>query len=238
MNWKWITLIVLIMGGVMASGCATISPQSIAVYNDAKDTFQKATDAGAKKCAPVEYATAEAYLALATHEIDEKDDNVDSNDLATGTKIAKEKSLEALQKTPCDKPAPAPPPPPEPVKPTPPAPAPKKAPMFGSVYFNPNKTNITPASAKALDQAGETLKENPDMKVEIGGHSDNAGSEKANQMNSEKRAMSVKRYLQDKFNIPDSQLVTKGYGSTKPVADNKTEEGRAKNRRVEIRVMP
>ncbi len=81
------------------------------------------------------------------------------------------------------------------------------------------------------------LKDNPNIKVEIGGHSDNAGSEKANQVASEKRAMSAKKYLQDKFNISGDRMVTKGYGSSKPIADNKTSEGRAKNRRVEIQVI-
>ncbi len=78
------------------------------------------------------------------------------------------------------------------------------------------------------------LKDNPDLKVEIAGHSDSSGPEKANQAISEKRAMSVKKYIQDKFNIPDSRMTVKGYGSTKPIADNSTKEGRAKNRRVEF----
>jgi OOP family OmpA-OmpF porin len=82
------------------------------------------------------------------------------------------------------------------------------------------------------------LKENPNIKVEIGGHTDPGGKEQVNQKISEKRAESVKKYLQDKFNIPGDRMITKGYGSKKPIADNKNEEGRAKNRRVEIRVIP
>jgi OOP family OmpA-OmpF porin len=68
----------------------------------------------------------------------------------------------------------------------------------------------------------------------IAGHTDSAGSEKANQAISEKRALSVKKYLQDKYNIPDNQMTIKGYGNSKPVADNNTQEGRSKNRRVEF----
>jgi outer membrane protein OmpA-like peptidoglycan-associated protein len=83
-----------------------------------------------------------------------------------------------------------------------------------------------------------TLKENPDIKVEIGGHTDPMGSEKANQMISEKRAESAKKYIMDKFNIPADRMMVKGYGNQKPIADNKTKEGRAKNRRVEFRVIP
>jgi len=106
------------------------------------------------------------------------------------------------------------------------------------IYFDPNKTTITPTAAKALDRNGSLLKENPNIKVEIAGHTDPSGTEKANQKISEKRAESAKKYLMDKFGISESRLVSKGYGSTKPIADNKTEEGRAKNRRVEFRILP
>ena len=78
------------------------------------------------------------------------------------------------------------------------------------------------------------LKDNPQIQVEIAGHTDSMGSEKANLAISEKRALSVKKYLQDKYNIPDSRMTIKGYGSSKPVADNNTQEGRSKNRRVEF----
>ena len=120
--------------------------------------------------------------------------------------------------------------------PAPPKPA--AAPVFESVYFDVNKTNINPAAAKALDQNAKILKENPNIKVEIGGHTDSGGSEQANQVISEKRAQSAKKYIQDKFNIPESRMVIKGYGSQKPIADDKTKEGQAKNRRVEFSGSP
>jgi len=82
------------------------------------------------------------------------------------------------------------------------------------------------------------LKDNPGVRVEIGGHTDNRGSERANASISEKRALSDKKYLEDKFNIPGDRMVIKAYGSSNPIADNSTPEGRAKNRRVEIRVLP
>jgi outer membrane protein OmpA-like peptidoglycan-associated protein len=110
--------------------------------------------------------------------------------------------------------------------------------VFDTIYFDPNKTNITPAAAKALDRNGMILKENPNIKVEIGGHTDGVGTDPANQTLSEKRTLSAKKYVQDKYNIPDSRLVTKGYGNTKPVADNNTQEGRSKNRRVEFKIIP
>ena len=255
MTKKWMTLILLILGAMIISGCA-ISKETMMAYNEAKDTFQKATLAGAKKCAPCQYATAEAYLALADHEVAEKDDR-EHIKIAIG--ITKEKSLEAIKI--CEKPpAPTPPPPPPgpptppappgpptppapppgpPTPPTPPAPPkPAAPPVFDTIYFDPNKTNISPTAAKALDRNGMILKENPQIKVVIEGHTDSAGPDKVNQIISEKRALSAKKYIQDKFNIPDHQMAVKGYGKTKPIADNRTQEGRAKNRRVELRVAP
>ena len=124
MNKKWMIWILLILGAVVVSGCA--KTETMMAYNEAKELFQKATLAGAKKCAPVQYATAEAYLALADHEIGERD--YDASDTKLAIAVVKEKSLEALKLTPCEKatppppapaPAPPPPPPPEPPKPAP-----------------------------------------------------------------------------------------------------------------------
>jgi outer membrane protein OmpA-like peptidoglycan-associated protein len=247
MNRKWMILLLLILGAVITSGCSA-PKDTVMVYNEAKEAFQKATIAAAKKCAPCQYGTAEANLALADHEM--KYYWRELEDLYLHSKIAKEKSLEALKLTPCEKPAPPAPAPPAPAPPAPPAPPvpappapppPKPAPkpvVFDTIYFDPNKTNITPIAAKALDKNGQILNGNPNIRVEIGGHTDGEGSEAANQKISEKRAQSCKKYLMDKFNIPEKQMITKGYGATKPVADNKTQEGRSKNRRVEFKVIP
>jgi outer membrane protein OmpA-like peptidoglycan-associated protein len=123
----------------------------------------------------------------------------------------------------------------------PPPPAPPKVsapPVFDNIYFDINKTNINPTAVKSLDRNGTMLQENPKIKVEIGGHTDAGGSGQANQKISEKRAQSIQKYLHDKFNIAEDRMMIKAYGSTKPVADNKTTEGRAKNRRVEFRIIP
>jgi OOP family OmpA-OmpF porin len=233
-------------------------------YNEAKDAFQKATLAGAKQCAPCQYATAEAYLAHADHELAESYGENHSTHLKTAIGIIKEKSLEAIKLTPCEPappapapapaptpapapepaPAPAPTPAPAPAPAPPPAPAPAPAPapsvepQFDTIYFDQNKTNINPGAAKGLDRNGMLLKDNPKIRVEIGGHTDATGSAKANQKISEKRALSAKQYLQDKFNISADRMTTKGYGSSKPIADNKTKEGHAKNRRVEFKIIP
>ena len=234
MNRKWMILLLLILGTAMVSGCAPKG--TVMVYNEAKEAFQKATIAGAKQCAPCQYGTAEAYLALADHEMQYYWREME--DLYLHATIVKEKSLEALKLTPCEAAPARPPVPAEPPKPAPPPPAPKPVPIFENAYFNENKTNIDPVAAKALDQDAMILKDNPNIKVEIGGHTDAVGSDVARQKISEKRAESAKKYIMDKFNIPGDRMTTKGYGSQKPIADNKTKEGRAKNRRVEFRVIP
>jgi outer membrane protein OmpA-like peptidoglycan-associated protein len=247
MKRKWMILSLLILGAMIVSGCTPKS--TVMIYNDARDTFQRATIAGAKKCAPCQYGTAEAYLALADHEM--KYYWREMQDLEEHSKIVRDKSLEALSLTPCEKapaqvPTPAeppkpapPPPPPEPARPVPPPPPPTKpAPVFENVYFYENKTNIDPIAAKALDRNGITLKENPNIRVEVGGHTDAQGSEVANQKISEKRAESAKKYIMDKFNIAGDRMMVKSYGGKKPIADDKTKEGRAKNRRVEFKVIP
>lgn len=263
MNQRWMTMLILLfVGTMMISGC-TASRETVMTYNEAKEAFQRATIADAKKCAPCQYGTAEGNLALADHEL--KYYWREMQGLLAHSQTVKEKSLEALKLTPCEKPAPpkpaeppkptppapVPPPPPEkpkpveePVKPAPPPPPPpapaKPAapPVLDTIYFDPAKTNINPAAAKALDRTGMILKENPKLKVEIGGHTDASGDEKANQKISEKRAESAKKYLQDKFNIPENRLTVKGYGATKPIADVTTQEGRSKNRRVEFKYLP
>ena len=235
MNQRWMMILVLLFLGtvMMISGCAP--RQTVMSYNEAKETFQRATIIDAKKCAPCQYATAEAWLAMADHEM--KYYWREMEHLERSTKIVKEKSLEAISLTPCEeKPAPPPPKPPAPT-PTPPPPPPKP-PVLDTIYFDPAKSNINPAAAKALDRNGMILKENPQLKVEIGGHTDASGSDEANQAISEKRAQSAKKYLQDKFNISEDRLKVKGYGTIKPIADNSTQEGRSKNRRVEFIVIP
>jgi len=254
MNQRWMMMLILLFVGTMiVSGC-TASRETVMAYNEAKETFQRATIADAKKCAPCQYGTAEGYLALADHEM--KYYWREMEDLQKSTKTVQDKSTEALRLTPCEKVAAPPPKPAEPPKPAPIAPAPPPAPVepvkpapppppkpvappvLDTIYFDPAKTNINPAAAKALDRTGMILKENPQLKVEIGGHTDASGNEKANQAISEKRAQSAMKYLQDKFNIPENRMTVKGYGATKPIADNSTQDGRSKNRRVEFKYLP
>jgi len=101
------------------------------------------------------------------------------------------------------------------------------------VMFDFNSAAIKSEAYPMLDEAVLILKENPEMKVEIDGHTDNMGSAAYNMTLSERRAKAVMKYFVDK-GVEDQRLTTKGFGFTKPAASNKTKEGRAKNRRVEL----
>ena len=85
-----------------------------------------------------------------------------------------------------------------------------------------------------LDKVARGLKSNAEVRIEVGGHTDSKGSDKYNQKLSEKRAQSVADYLIGK-GVPTAQLAVKGYGESRPTATNDTEEGRARNRRVELK---
>jgi OOP family OmpA-OmpF porin len=107
--------------------------------------------------------------------------------------------------------------------------------ILDNVLFDFDKTAVKPDGAKILDRLVSFLKENRDKRVELEGHTDSIGGDKYNQGLSERRAGSVQTYL-TKNGVDASRITTRGFGETKPIADNKTKDGRAKNRRVEIRV--
>ncbi len=108
--------------------------------------------------------------------------------------------------------------------------------VLRNVFFDVNKFELRPESQVELDQLVQLLVDNPQVRIEISGHTDNVGKPSDNLTLSNNRAKSVVSYLVGK-NIAPTRLLAKGYGETKPVADNKTEEGRAQNRRTEIRVI-
>ena len=102
------------------------------------------------------------------------------------------------------------------------------------ILFDTGKSNIKPESTPTLKQISATLKEHGDLKVEIQGHTDNVGKADANLKLSQARAEAVKAALTKEYGVGEGQLTAKGYGDTKPSADNKSAEGRANNRRVEL----
>jgi len=101
------------------------------------------------------------------------------------------------------------------------------------ILFDTGKDTIKPESEPLLAEIVTLMKSNPGLKISIEGHTDNVGQPKTNQQLSQKRADSVKKWLV-KNGVEAGRLLTKGWGDTKPVADNRTEDGRAKNRRVEL----
>jgi OOP family OmpA-OmpF porin len=136
-------------------------------------------------------------------------------------------------------PPPPPPPPPAPAPPPPPPPAPKRIILRG-VNFDYDKSNIKSEFAPILDEAAQTLKDNPDVNVMISGHTDSIGSDEYNQRLSERRAQAVKQYLVSQ-GIAASRLSTEGRGEREPIAPNTKDgrdnpEGRAMNRRAELKV--
>jgi OOP family OmpA-OmpF porin len=89
-----------------------------------------------------------------------------------------------------------------------------------------------------LDETGEILSRWPQLRIEVGGHTDSRGSDELNRSLSEQRAQAVADYLLWRFpQISSSQLRVRGYGESTPVASNSTAEGRALNRRVELTVL-
>ncbi len=107
---------------------------------------------------------------------------------------------------------------------------------FKNIQFQTNSYQLLPISLIELDKLLQVLNENPSIKIQINGHTDNTGNEKDNIVLSNNRAKSVVDYLISK-NIESSRLSYKGYGSSKPVAANDSEEGKFKNRRTEFVVV-
>jgi len=113
----------------------------------------------------------------------------------------------------------------------------KKIEILEKVMFDYNKATIKAESHELLNDVAEVIKENPTIeKIRVEGHTDSDGSDKYNKTLSQKRADSVKEFLV-KAGIPAEKLEAVGYGEEKPIADNTTDEGKEKNRRVEFNIL-
>jgi outer membrane protein OmpA-like peptidoglycan-associated protein len=108
-----------------------------------------------------------------------------------------------------------------------------KVALYG-VQFDFNKATLKPESSQVLDQVAEVMKQQPDTRFSLEGHTDNVGKADYNMDLSRKRAESVKTYLVQTRGVDAARLTTQGFGDTKPIAKNDTEAGRAQNRRVEL----
>lgn len=111
-----------------------------------------------------------------------------------------------------------------------------KVTVLNNIFFDTDSFNLKPQSKPQLDEIVAFMNKNPGLVIEIGGHTDNKGSETYNRDLSDKRAVSVVRELVDR-GLSQKRLKSKGYGFSKPVADNSTEEGRAVNRRTEFKIL-
>ena len=107
---------------------------------------------------------------------------------------------------------------------------------LNNIYFDFDKYDLKPESSTELDRVYKFLSDNPEIKIEISAYTDSKGSDEYNIDLSQKRAQSVVNYLIAR-GIDSNRLIAKGYGKADPVADNETEEGRALNRRVEMKVI-
>ncbi|MDY9919811.1 Outer membrane protein [Proteiniphilum saccharofermentans] len=105
------------------------------------------------------------------------------------------------------------------------------------ILFATNSSTLNTASRASLDKFATSLQNNPDTDVKIYGHTDSTGSDAINNPLSQRRAESVYNYLVSK-GVSGARMASEGFGSTQPVADNNTVDGRAQNRRVEVYILP
>lgn len=105
------------------------------------------------------------------------------------------------------------------------------------ILFATSSSTLNPASQSSLASFAQSLQSNPDTDVEIYGHTDSSGNDGINIPLSEQRAQAVYNFLLSK-GVGGNRMITQGFGSSQPVADNSTPTGKAKNRRVEIYILP
>lgn len=108
--------------------------------------------------------------------------------------------------------------------------------ILNDIEFKYRSFQLLESSKPELDKILNLMQDNPNIKIEISGHTDNVGSEKSNRKLSRQRASVVRQYLIEK-GIAAERLAAKGFGESQPVAENDTEKGRIQNRRVEIKIM-
>ena len=106
-----------------------------------------------------------------------------------------------------------------------------------SVRFNFDSYELTPEATQALDQLASQIKDRDNFILEIQGFADAIGSDAYNNQLTQRRANAVRRYIAERHNVTLFRMHILGFGEIRPVADNKTAEGRAENRRVEIRLL-
>ncbi|MBZ0157120.1 MAG: OmpA family protein [Alphaproteobacteria bacterium] len=252
MNRKFNYLVFALIVSSLLVGCAGMERSARKAKYDyyhtelvqADKALMAAQAAGKDKECPAEYNALKAEVDRAYdvyHSCRTKEAIGIANDAQ-----AKIKALCPPKPAPAPEPKPAPAPAPEPAPAPAPAPEPKPAPapapepkrvvetLVIHINFDVDKAAIRKADENELQKAIAFVEKYPDAAFRIEGHTDSTGSDAYNQKLSERRAESVKRYLVAKGGFDKARFSTVGYGETKPIATNKTKEGRFENRRVEI----
>src|SRR5512147_1270151 len=106
----------------------------------------------------------------------------------------------------------------------------------GPIRFKKGKADVDPACDPTMKYIAKIIKESPGFHVQVDGHTDNVGNPESNKKLSQARAEAVVKYLTGKKGVDPGRLSAKGWGDTQPIADNKTDKGRARNRRVDFTV--
>ncbi len=209
-------ILFLILITALLSACAT-APLDIqrSELGEARALIAKSKAAGAERCAPEQQATAVAMLYMAAHEYSEGDVHPEEQrELVEGSmKAAREAYLVARKG--CSKKA--------------------EIITLEGVYFETNSDKLTAASVAILNGAVSTLQRRSSVHVEVAAHTDSRGSAAYNLDLSNRRAASVMAYLTE-HGVDAGRLTSKGYGESSPITDNESAAGRAKNRRVELRI--
>ncbi len=206
--------ILIVLAAFSMSACAHNINIDRSELDGARAAIAAAKAAGAEQCAPKLQAQAVASLYWAAHELHETDYHPDENAELIAQAEAKAKAAHKKALPGCTV---------EIIK-------------LKGVYFDTNSADLKPASVSTLNHAVDTLKRRSDISVEVAAHTDSHGSDAYNHALSDRRAASVKAYLES-HGIAANRLSSKGYGETQPVASNATATGRATNRRVELRVL-
>lgn len=113
---------------------------------------------------------------------------------------------------------------------------PSKVVVLKNVEFDFNMATIRPSSFSSLNDLAEVMMRKPNLVIEVGGHTDNVGTDESNQVLSQNRANAIKQYLIRK-GVKAERIIAVGYGEGMPIADNEREEGRQKNRRTEVKII-
>jgi len=106
----------------------------------------------------------------------------------------------------------------------------------GPILFKLGKADVDPACDKTMQEIADIIASVKGYRVRVDGHTDNKGKKASNQKLSDQRAAAVVTYLVTQKGVDKTRLASRGFGDSQPIADNKTEEGRAKNRRVDFTV--